>query len=100
MPIKKKAKEEFFIKKENDETNKLTDQSPAQMETNGPETKYGIIINSLYVKFRSRPNFESEPIGILRKDEKIEILERLDEFYKVRVEDHDVYVAAKYVKEE
>lgn len=96
-------KKGFFIKKKNKETNELTDQSPAQVETNGPETKYGIVVNSLYaefVRFRSKPSFESEPIGVLRKYEKVEILERLDEFYKVRVEGHDVYVAAKYIKEE
>lgn len=85
---------------------KHTDQSPAQVEINGPETKNGIIVNSLssYVKIRSKPSFESEPIGLLMRDEKVVILERVNEFYKVRA-DHlipgrDIYVATEYVKEE
>lgn len=83
---------------------KNADKSPAQMGTNGPETKNGIIVNSLYVKIRNKPSFESEPIGLLRRDEKVVILERVNEFYKVRA-DHlipgrDIYVAAEDVKEE
>lgn len=100
MSIKKKAKEEFFIKKENDETNKLTDQSPAQVETNGPETKYGIVVNCLHLLMWKEPAAWSKEMGVLIEGAKVEILEKVDNFYKICVAGIVSYVVSEYIKEE
>lgn len=105
----RKEKEEFPIEKTNKEkakNSKMTDSSPAQVETNGPETRNGIIVNALYVKMRKEPTFESEILGILRKGDQVEIYEQTNEFYKVRPKSvyvnnsRIVYIDKQYIKEE
>lgn len=105
----RKEKEEFLIEKTNKEkakNSKMTDSSPAQVETNGPKTRNGIIVNSLYVKMRKEPSFESETLGILRKGDQVEIHEEVDKFYKARPKSVHVsgsgivYIDKQYVKEE
>lgn len=97
MPIKSESKKEFFVKEENDETNELTDRSPAQVETNGPETRKGIVTNCLYLRMWREPNFKSETIGFLERGDEVEVLERIDDYYKIRMEGKVVYVVAECI---
>lgn len=74
--------------------------SPAEVETLVPETKNGIVINSLYVRIRREPSLESDVIKLVRKGDKVKILDRLDRFYKISIENDQLgYVASEYIKE-
>lgn len=77
------------------------ENSPAEEEINGPETKNGIIVNALNVKIRKEPSFESGTIGVVRKGDKVTILEKLKEFYKVSTEKNGIgYISLDFIKEE
>lgn len=79
----------------------ITEDPPAQVEEDGPETKNGIIINSLYVKMRKEPDFESDVIELLKKGDRVIMHERSNEFYRVSTTKNRVgYIAAQYVTEE
>lgn len=88
----------------NDETvnsSKKTQQISADTESHGPETKNGIVINSPFVNMRMGPSLDSRVIGMLRRGDKVEILQKGSEFYKV-VDDkqHEGYVASPYIMED
>lgn len=88
----------------NDETvkkSKKTQQTSAGTESNGPETKNGIVINSPFVNLRTSPSLDSRVIGMLRRGDKVEILQKGSKFYKV-VDDkqHEGYVASPYIMED
>jgi len=59
--------------------------------------KIGVVTESL--KLRSGPGEEFDPpIGWLKPDTKLEILEELEFWLKVKVEGKEGYVGKKYVK--
>lgn len=77
--------------------------SSAEVKTNGPETKNGIIANGLFVKVRKDPSNESDEnvIEVLRKGDKVTILGRVKNFYKVSTSvNKEGYILSLYVKEE
>lgn len=85
-----------------EEVNKaLADQSPAEMETRGPETINGTVINSLFVKVRREPNFESDVIEVLRKGDRVIILGKDGEFHKVSTSVNKIaYISSEFIREE
>lgn len=93
-------KEKFFTEETNDKTNELTGQSPARAETNGPETKYGIICNCSYVGIQEIPLVCTKEIGFLSEGDKVEILGTYDDFYKINIDGTIAYVYGFCIKEE
>lgn len=78
-----------------------TEKSPAEVETNGPETANGVIVNAFVVNARKEPSFESEVVETMVRGEKVTILGKKGRFYKVRTERHDVaYIVSEFVEEE
>lgn len=58
--------------------------------------EYGLV--KVWLRFRSRPSFNSRTLFILRPNEEVEILEDLDEWLKVRTKEGYVgYVYSAYV---
>lgn len=93
---------EHEITEENvEEDHTVTEESPAEMETTGPETINGIIINSVHVRARREPNIESDVIELLRKGDHVKILGNVDGFYKVETFANNIaYILSDFVKEE
>ena len=79
----------------------ITETSPAEVETHGPETINGTVINSLFVKVRREPSFESEVIEVLRKGDRVIILGKDREFHKVSTSvNKTAYISSEFIKEE
>lgn len=93
---------EMEICQEFDRENKLTDKSPAEMETTGPETKNGTIVNTVHVNVRKEPTLvTNNVIEILRQGDKVKILDKVGDFYKVSTStNNNGYIFSQYVKEE
>lgn len=85
-----------------DINNKVKEKSPAEVETTVPPTVInGIIINSLYVKVRKGPSFESEVVEVLRKGDKVKVLEKGAKFWKVSTNSNIVaYISSDFIEEE
>lgn len=78
-----------------------TEKSSAEVKTTGPETINGVIVNSLFVKVRKEPNFESETVETLNKGMKVKILEKGKDFWKVSTSLNDVaYIASDFIEED
>lgn len=79
---------------------KLTEESPAQVETTGPETKYGIITNAALVNVRKRPNLESEVLEVLPRGEKVKVLGKSGGFHKVSTGQNKIaYISSNFIEE-
>lgn len=103
MPRMKKNDAEQELYREWEKANtKNTDESPAEVETNGPETKNGTVANALNVNLRSEPSFDTNNvIEILKKGDKVIILDSAKEFYKVSTSTNRIgYIASDFIKEE
>lgn len=82
MYIKGYEPEQDFYKDSKYEKN--TEESPTEVETNGPETINGIVVNSLFVKIRKEPNLKSDVLQIIMRGDKIEVFDELiNGFYKI-----------------
>lgn len=78
-----------------------TEYSPAEVEKAGPETKNGIISNALYVKARTDPSFDAEVVELLRKGDRVQIIDVVERFHKVNTAlSKEAYVSSEYIKEE
>lgn len=93
--ISKAEEKKEPIKKKN------TDESHTEVETNGPETKYGIITNSPYVNLRKEASLESDVLEVLTENDKVKIFEKEKDFYRVKVSSRRLgFVQENYIKEE
>lgn len=100
MPRKVKDYDLEPLTEQQSEEQQITEESPAEVETNGPETKNGIIVKSLHVKVRREPSYESEVMELLRRGDRVIIHGKVGEFYKISTSTNKfVYIAAAYVKE-
>lgn len=80
---------------------KTTESSSAEVKKNGPETKNGIVVNSLHVNARKEPSYESDVLELLRKGDKVIILGKEGEFYKISTSKNKIaYISSKFIKEE
>lgn len=61
------------------------------------ENKKGVVTAS-FLNFRSEPKVSNNIIGILKKDEAVEILQELGEWIKVKAQNKVGYVSSKYIK--
>lgn len=87
--------------KKNEVNDTITEYSPAEVEKTGPETKNGIIVNALFVNVRREPDYESEMVELLRKSDRVEIVGKVGEFYKVNTSvNRGVYISSNFIKEE
>lgn len=77
-----------------------TEESPAEVEATGPETKNGTVANSLTVKLRRGPSLKHDTLEVLNKGDKVTILDKVDNFYKVSVNNRIGYILSDFVKEE
>lgn len=76
--------------------------SSAEVKTNGPETRNGIINGALHVRIRREPQMNDDnTIGILQRGDKVTILEKIGKFYKISVNESLVgYILSDFIKEE
>ncbi len=73
---------------------------PTDEESNGPETINGMIVNSLFVKVRKEPSFESEVVGLVQRNDMVTITGRNDGFYKIITSDKiNGYIFSGFVEE-
>lgn len=90
----------------NGDDNVFKDEAESKFQadegTNGPETKNGIITNSLLVSVRKGPSYESDVLEVLQKGDKVVILgEDKNSFLKVSTKLNKVaYIFSNYVREE
>lgn len=85
----------------NKEVIETKDMPLAKAEVTGPETKNGIIVNSLNVNMRSGPSFESGVFGTLRNGDKVTIIGRENGFYRILTSNNiTAYIFSDFVKEE
>lgn len=83
------------------ETEEITEESPAEEETNGPETKNGIIVNSSTVRVREAPSYKSKTLGVMMRGDKVTILGKENEFYKISTRGiREAYIAKQFIEEE
>lgn len=82
----------------NNAENNMTELSPAEVETNGPETKNGTI--KTLVNVRKDPSTYSEVIEILGKGETVSIIGATDGFYRVKTRRNRIgYISSNFVEE-
>lgn len=79
-----------------------TEVSSAKVETNGPETKNGIIYGAMFVNVRREPwTDDGNVLEVLRKGDKVTILGMINGFYKVSTSMNKVaYISSDFIKEE
>lgn len=83
------------------EVREIREVSPAELETTGPETKNGTVANSLYVNVRKEPSYESDVLEVLRKGDKVIVLGKSGDFYKVSTSVNKIaYISSDFIKEE
>lgn len=83
--------------------NAVKEESPAKVETTVPPTvtKNGKIVNAIHVNVRTKPNLESDVLEILRKGDKVTILEMGESFCKVSTSKNKIaYISSKFIEEE
>ena len=60
--------------------------------------RYGSLMNCELLNGRKEPDSNSDILLIINKDDVIKILEELDEFYKVLVNNKEVYCMKKFIE--
>lgn len=84
-----------------EEVKEVIEESPAEVETTGPETKNGIIKGSMYVNVRREPWVDENVLEVLRQGDKVKILGSVDGFYKVSTSTYKIaYISKDFVEEE
>lgn len=74
--------------------------SPAEMETTGPETKYGVVAHAKRVNVRNQPSLVAEVLEIIHEGDKVVILAKLPNFYKVATGNSpEAYIDSRYIEE-
>lgn len=81
---------------------KRTAKSPADVETMVPQTiTNGTIDGALNVNVRKEPSMKSDVIEVLRKGDKVRLLAKSGDFYKVSTSVNPVaYISSDFIKEE
>lgn len=85
------------------EQEETAEPSPAEVETTTvpPTVTNGEIVNALYVKVRREPNFDSEVLEVLRKGDKVKVMEKGNIFWKVSTSINKIaYISSEFIKEE
>ena len=62
------------------------------------EKKYGQVYNCELLNVRTEPNLNSEIFSILNRNDKVEILDDILDFYKILKDGSEVYCMKKYIK--
>lgn len=76
---------------------KKTVRSSTRRKSTEPETENGIIFNAVCVKVREIPDPGAKVIGHANAKEKVEILDKEGQYYKVRLSSGDVgYILSKF----
>lgn len=98
QPIIEEPVMEEVIKNEEKDEHKTDDIISEHVN----EEKYGIVANCDLLNVRKEPNLNSEIVTVINKDQKVKIIEELDEFYKVslinEIISSDSYCMKKYIK--
>lgn len=80
---------------------KTTEKSHTEVETNGPETKYGTITNAPYVNLRKEASLGSDVLEVLTENDKVKIFGKEKDFYRVKALSRRIgFVQDNYIKEE
>lgn len=96
----KRYPENNFEEERNEATKNIEDQSPVYEEAVEPKTKKGIIVNSASVNIRTKPAISSEKITVLDRGTKVEIIEKVGEFIKIKWDgNNNGYVHSNFCKE-
>lgn len=84
------------------ESTNITEKSPAEVETHGPETRNGSIHGAMLVAVRKEPWVDNDNVlEVLREGDKVTIFGKVDGFYKVSTSTNKIaYISSDFVKEE
>lgn len=89
---------EEVIKNEEKDEHKTDDMISEHIN----EEKYGIVVNCDLLNVRREPNATSTILTVINADQKIKILDELDEFYRVLIDDpinsYEGYCMKKFIK--
>lgn len=100
------------IKEYESDLMKIIDKSSSRVKKNGPQTRYGTVINTSCLKIRKSPEIADNEIGFLERGDRVQIIdecvseESLDEsFYQISYKlSNDRYgtgyVVKQYIREE
>lgn len=70
-----------------------------ESEKMGPETIDGTIVNTKLVVVRKRPSPDGAIITVLSEGDHVEILEAMEEYYKVRLRSSNIgYISSNFCK--
>ena len=76
---------------------KKTGKSSTRKKSTEPTTENGVICNAGCVRVRKDPDPKAETLTIVDAQEKVEILEEINGYYKIRRQNGDVgYVLLKF----
>lgn len=80
----------------------VEEESPVEVETNGgPETRTGTIVDREYVNVRKKPSMEADILEVMRKGDKVIILDEGKTFTKVKTSVNPVgYIHNDFLKED
>lgn len=84
----------------NNSDKEIKEESPAEVETTGPETINGVIVHCINVKVRKKASTESDPVEILRVGDKVHIHRQVKDFYEVDTSiNKRVYILKAFVRQ-
>lgn len=79
----------------------VIDESSAEVKTNGPQTKNGIVVNTGCLNVRRSPRGGNNIVEVLDRGDKVQILGENGPYYKVSTSaNNNVFVSKKYIREE
>lgn len=79
----------------------VTEESSAEVKTNGPQTKNGTVINTACLNVRRSPRGGNNIVGLLDRGDKVQILGENGPYYRISTASiPNGYVLKKYIREE
>lgn len=80
---------------------KKTGKFPSHLETHGPKTKNGTVVNTIHVNIRTAPDPDSEVIRLAEAGEKVKIVGKKNGFYEVETGiSRTGFILSSFIKEE
>lgn len=82
-------------------TGKNIEESSAEVKTNGPQTRNGIVVNTGCLNVRRSPRGGNNIVGFLERGDKVQIVGENGPYYKISTsENSNVFASKKYIREE
>lgn len=93
--------DKYSTEKENNRYEEKIEESHAEVETTGPETINGTVVNAIHVNIRTTPDPDSEVIRLAEAGEKVKIVGKKNGFYEVETGvGRTGFILSDFIKEE